>query len=215
MLRSVLVSSLLLSVVVTVSSAMAQVATGTPPWSSLEGGPDVVNLGNLNVHLPYPVLHKAGRGLPLHYDLASDTSFWYPAVSGSTKFWNPVQTGGWSGSPQGVGDLYYATTTRGGWTCAACGTRVDKWGRELGGFPRLTAGYAFYSTLARHEPLLGLTTDLYLSGPGAILFCSPVLRRAVRPRGGSIKQETIRGTCAQTPACCLCSAFRFGVPGAN
>jgi len=46
--------------------AVGQVATGTPPFSSLGGGPfDVVNLGNLNVHFSIPVLHKAGRGIEI------------------------------------------------------------------------------------------------------------------------------------------------------
>ena len=105
--------SLALVLACLISSAMAQVATGTPPFSSLEGGPDVVNLGDLNVHMAYPVLHKAGRGLPLSFDLTSDSSFWYPANSGGSLVWNPVTTGGWSGSPQGVGNLGYAYVTDG------------------------------------------------------------------------------------------------------
>lgn len=96
-----------------IGSATAQVATGTPPFSSLEGGPDAINLANLNVHMPYPVLHKAGRGLQFNFDLTNDSSFWFPAVSGTSKFWNPVTTGGWSGSPMGVGNLYYAFVTDG------------------------------------------------------------------------------------------------------
>ena len=45
--------------------AVAQVATGTPPFGSFGGGPfDTVNLGNLNVHFGIPVVNKAGRGMP-------------------------------------------------------------------------------------------------------------------------------------------------------
>jgi RHS repeat-associated protein len=106
-------SSLVLILAFLVSSAVAQVATGTPPFSSLKGGPDVVNLGNLNVHMAYPVLHKAGRGLPLSFDFTNDSSFWYPVASNGATVWNPVQTGGWSGSPQGVGNLGYAYITDG------------------------------------------------------------------------------------------------------
>ena len=107
-------SSLVLILAFLVYSAVAQVATGTPPFSSLEGGPDVVNLGNLNVHMAYPVLHKAGRGLPLSFDLTNDSSFWYPAtLNGGAVVWNPVTTGGWSGSPQGVGNMQFACATDG------------------------------------------------------------------------------------------------------
>jgi RHS repeat-associated protein len=105
--------SLVLILAVLVSSAVAQVATGTPPFGSLEGGPDIVNLGNLNVHMAYPVLHKAGRGLPLSFDLTSDTSIWQPVTSGSSTTWTPIQSWGWSGSPQGVGNLGYAYVTDG------------------------------------------------------------------------------------------------------
>ncbi len=42
--------------------ASAQVTTGTPPFGSFGGGPDVVNLANLNAHWTVPVVHKPGRG---------------------------------------------------------------------------------------------------------------------------------------------------------
>ena len=60
----------------------AQVTTGTPPFASFGGGPDVINLGNLNAHLDVPVLNKAGRGMPFTYDLTYDTSVWVPITSG-------------------------------------------------------------------------------------------------------------------------------------
>lgn len=105
--------SLAIVIVLVASFARGQAATGTPPWSSLEGGPDVVNLGNLNVHLVYPVFHKAGRQLPFNYDLTNDSSFWYPVTNNGTTFWNPVPSGGWSGSPLGVGNLYFSYITDG------------------------------------------------------------------------------------------------------
>jgi hypothetical protein len=46
------------------SPSAAQVMTGTPPFGSFGGGPDAINLGNLNAHIDVPVLNKAGRGLP-------------------------------------------------------------------------------------------------------------------------------------------------------
>src|SRR5439155_142921 len=65
--------------------AVAQVATGTPPFGSFGGGPfDTVNLGNLNVHFGIPVVNKAGRGMPFSYVLSYDSSVWFPlGVSGN------------------------------------------------------------------------------------------------------------------------------------
>src|SRR5882762_7159364 len=51
-----------------------QEATGTPPFGSFGGGPDTVNLGNLNAHISIPVVHKTGRGMPFSYDLSYDSS---------------------------------------------------------------------------------------------------------------------------------------------
>jgi RHS repeat-associated protein len=73
----------------------AQVATGTPPLGSFGGGPDVINLGNLNAHLSVPVLNKGGRGMPFYYNLTYDSSVWYPVTSGSTTSWQPVNYWGW------------------------------------------------------------------------------------------------------------------------
>lgn len=77
------------------SPARAQVATGTPPFGSFGGGPDVINLANLNAHLAVPVVNKAGRGMPFNYTLTYDSSVWYPVVSGSTTSWQPVNYWGW------------------------------------------------------------------------------------------------------------------------
>lgn len=96
-----------------VSVASAQVwQIGTPKFGSFAGGPvDTVNLGNLNVHFSFSVLHKAGRGIPFDFAPTYDTTFWYPATSGSTTFWNPVSSGGWSGSMLNIGKLGYARYT--------------------------------------------------------------------------------------------------------
>ena len=58
-------------------STFAQVTTGAPPLGSFGGGPDVINLANLNSHIAIPVLHKPGRGINFTYDLSYDTSVWY------------------------------------------------------------------------------------------------------------------------------------------
>src|SRR5437899_10531582 len=56
------------------SAASAQVQTGTPPFGSFGGGPDTVNLANLNAHWAIPLLHKPGRGKDFLYDLSYDSS---------------------------------------------------------------------------------------------------------------------------------------------
>src|SRR5207302_7557161 len=76
-------------VLVTTGSGFPQVLTGTPPFQSFGGGPDVINLGNLNVHYSMPIFGRAGRGIPFSYALAYDSSVWKNA--GTT--WLPV--GAW------------------------------------------------------------------------------------------------------------------------
>jgi RHS repeat-associated protein len=88
-------------------SVSAQVMTGVPPFGSLTGGPDVINLANLNVHQTFPVRHKAGRGLAFNFDLTADTTFWQPVISGSTKVWSPASGWGWGGSALNVGSIGY------------------------------------------------------------------------------------------------------------
>jgi len=86
-------------------------ATGVPPFTSMSGGPDQVNLANLNVHQVIPVLHKAGRGLPLIFDITYDTTIWYQLQgSGGQMYWAPLPTAGWSQSPANVGMLDYSYT---------------------------------------------------------------------------------------------------------
>ena len=81
-----------------VRAASAQVQTGTPPFGSFGGGPDVINLANLNAHLTIPVLHKPGRGTDFAYDIGYDSSFWVRVTSGGTTSWLPVNgTWGWQG----------------------------------------------------------------------------------------------------------------------
>jgi RHS repeat-associated protein len=74
----------------------AQVATGTPPFSSSAGGPDVIDLANLNAHLDIPVLNKPGRGgYNFTYDLSYDTSLWFPSSSSGTNTWTVAGVGNW------------------------------------------------------------------------------------------------------------------------
>lgn len=78
----------------------AQVQTGTPPFGSFGGGPDIINLANLNSHIVVPALHKVGRGTNFTYDLSYDTSVWSPTSSSGTNAWTPVQNFGWRGQTE-------------------------------------------------------------------------------------------------------------------
>jgi RHS repeat-associated protein len=91
LLRCWVVSAILL----VAATAIAQVSTGTPPVGSFSSGPDVINLGNLNVHFAVPVISKPGRGTPFDYVLSFDSSVWTPIASGGTKSWQPTTNWGW------------------------------------------------------------------------------------------------------------------------
>jgi RHS repeat-associated protein len=101
----------------------AQVATGMPPFGSFGGGPDVINLANLNSHMTVPVLNKAGRGiLPFTYNLSYDSSVWYPVGVSGSQSWQPVANWGWRGQTEvATGYVSYWRSQR---SCRL-GTRPD------------------------------------------------------------------------------------------
>jgi hypothetical protein len=85
------------------SISSAQVSTGTPPFGSFGGGPDIINLANLNSHWDVPVFTKAGRGgFNFTYDLTYDSSVWYPTIVNGTNTWQPAGNFGWAGQTQVV-----------------------------------------------------------------------------------------------------------------
>ena len=47
---------------------------GTPPFGTFGGGPDIINLANLNSHVTVPLFHKPGRGLSFDFSLVYDSS---------------------------------------------------------------------------------------------------------------------------------------------
>jgi len=99
----------------TIVPCFGQALTGTPAFNSFAGGPDVVNLGNLNDHWDIPIINKAGRGQNFTYDLTYDSSVWYPVTSGSSKAWEPVTAYGWGGLIQNSGTyIAYSYSTSGG-----------------------------------------------------------------------------------------------------
>ena len=89
-------------IALTALPASAQVATGVPPFGSFNrDDPDTVNLGNLNVHITIPVLHKAGRGTNFTYDLSYDSSIWYPAGATGYQTWVQIANNlGWRGQTE-------------------------------------------------------------------------------------------------------------------
>ena len=93
-------------------TSAAQVQTGTPPFGSFGGRPDVINLANLNSRITIPVRHKAGRGTNFDYDLKYDSSVWYPVNSGGITSWQPASTQwGWDGlTPAGQSAIFYSMT---------------------------------------------------------------------------------------------------------
>jgi RHS repeat-associated protein len=102
--------------------AFSQVATGMPPFSSLSGGPDSINEANLNVHWTFPIISKAGRGLPFNYALGFDNSVW--KVDGASQSWQPVNgTFGWTRQTEALsGYISYDTIPTPG-----CGTIYIRW----------------------------------------------------------------------------------------
>jgi len=90
-------------------------ATGTPPYGSFSGGPDVINLGNNNIHFCIPVLNKPGRGMNFPYELCYDSSLWSSTRSGSAFVWTPNTNFGWGSSTAiasgNTGYITYISTT--------------------------------------------------------------------------------------------------------
>jgi len=89
--------------------------TGTPAFGSFGGGPEVINLANLNAHWTVPVIHKPGRGTNFNYDITFDSSIWSVTGSGSSKFWTTNANWGWSFrsafASGNFGYLTYSSTT--------------------------------------------------------------------------------------------------------
>ena len=75
--------------------AAAQVQTGTPAFGTFAGGPDTIDLANLNSTIVIPVLRKAGRGMDFTFSFVYDSSVWVPLTSSSSTSWNPSGAGTW------------------------------------------------------------------------------------------------------------------------
>ena len=90
--------------VLSVRTAFAQGGSASPTrqFRAYGGGPEVVDLMNLDVHWDIPVIHRSGRGTDFDYSLSYDSSIWSQATSSGTTSWQPVALWGWPGATQGA-----------------------------------------------------------------------------------------------------------------
>ena len=89
-------SLLLLLVCAFLPIARAQVQTGTPTFGTFGGGPDIINLANLNSQLTIPIINKPGRGMHFTYSLFYNSSIWTAVNSSGTIAWTPATNWGWT-----------------------------------------------------------------------------------------------------------------------
>jgi RHS repeat-associated protein len=140
---------LLLLVVACEVPSFGQVPTGTPPMSSLSGGPDIINLANLNSHITIPILVKSGRGLPFTFNLTQDSSIWYPVTSSGSTSWQPVPNWGWSGSEAKIGYIISA---------ASSSSRIISCGHLQSLIITTVYGWTYQDGFATPHPFPGTTT---------------------------------------------------------
>jgi RHS repeat-associated protein len=140
------------------SVARAQVVTGTPPFGSFSGGPDIINLASLNSHITIPIVNKAGRGTSFNYNLTYDSSVWYPVTTGGVTTWTPVVNWGWGVQTAPITGEVTATTT-----IVTCTTTLSNWvfhdasgvPHPFGGTAVLTSGTCGSSS----TPVAAIATD--------------------------------------------------------
>src|SRR5215469_10529291 len=94
---------LLLPTIVRAQVATGTVQTGAPPFGTFGGGPDIIDLANLNAQTIVPVLNKQGRGLSLVFNIRHDSSIWVPVTSGSSQVWEHLNNWGWNESAINIG----------------------------------------------------------------------------------------------------------------
>src|SRR6516162_1196034 len=173
--------ALLLVIAVPIS---AQVQNGTPPFGSFAGGPDIIDLANLNVRLSIPVLHKPGRGTDFTYDLNYDSSVWFPVTVNSTTTWTPVLNWGWAGSvPTGSGYATYKNLTT---SCQYYNTDLKRY---------ITEHYVQYSNWG-YVDSFGISHALDSSKKvqdGGAPDCGPAYSTLVRAVDGSGYTLTVDG----------------------
>jgi RHS repeat-associated protein len=143
--------------------ACAQVPIGTPPFGSFAGGPDTVNLANLNVNWNIPIRNKAGRGTNFSYVLTYDSSVWYPVGSTGNQSWQPVTNWGWQGlQPAGSSYVLYSVT----YTSGQCGYQGQSSYQEW-----IYSNFSYYDNFGSWHSFPNVSGDYY-SSPGGTT-CPP------------------------------------------
>lgn len=129
--------------------------TGTPPFNSFAGGPDIVNLGNLNVHWDFPIIQKPGRGLPFLYLLTYDNSVWYP----SGGYWTHTSNYGWGANAANIGGQVLANTT--------FNTCFDRWLWQDDYYTTFNF-YAYIDAAGTYHPFTATTDSMAYDAPSCI-----------------------------------------------
>src|SRR2546430_2341982 len=135
-----------LLVVLLASSAvsLAQVKTGTPPFGTFGGGPDAIDLANLNVQITAPVLDKPGRSLPFYLSLTYDSSIWSVAAGVSGPSWQPTINWGWGNSGSDIGHITFSIST---YNCIVSGRVV--------GTKKFWSNWVYYDGSGTPHPFYG------------------------------------------------------------
>jgi RHS repeat-associated protein len=156
-----LVLGILIAVALTPRPISGQVATGTPPFGSFAGGPDVINLGNLNVHYTILVIHKPGRGTDFGRDITYDSAVWTPVSGSGSQSWTPSGSYGWTLSPNGQTYITYSVT----YTTGNCGYQGQSSYQEW-----IFSNFTYYDQFGV-STVLGGGSDYYNSPGGTT--CPP------------------------------------------
>jgi hypothetical protein len=157
-LRPVLFCAFVVLILLCGQRSYAQVVTGTPPFGSFGGGPDVINLGNLNAHITVPVMNKAGRGTPFTYNLSYDTSVWSPVSSSGSNAWTPVYNWGWAG--QTAVSTGYTSSTSASSICYYTVNRI----KYVGGVHTWVTNFVYHDPWGVPHPFSG--TENIWTGTG-------------------------------------------------
>lgn len=176
---------------VTSSSSVSQVSTGNYPLGSYTSGPDVTNLGNLNVNFRIPVLVKPGRGIPFTYELSVDTSIWIPTLVSGSRTWQPVGGWGWKDVTEVItGYVSFSSTLQ----SVLCGAKPNL----MHGTDRTTSNWVYHDRLGGLHPFTGTTdvltgqcgtsstsfTNLAADGSGYTLIANGTSATLISPDGG-------------------------------
>jgi RHS repeat-associated protein len=142
----------------------AQTRNGIPPFGSAAGGPDTINLANLNVDISVPIRSKAGRGTNFTYGLNYDSLIWSPVNSSGIVSWQPPSSDwGWSGlEPAGSSYVLYSVV----FTSGHCGYQGQSSYQEW-----IYSNFAYYDNFGVWHQFPNIGGDYYNSPGGTT--CPP------------------------------------------